>query len=366
MSDNWKYQYWLRCIHGVGNKKQRKLVEYCGGAKEIYRLSKEQLLKVSGIYEKDAEQIVKSRLVWDLEKEAQRLQKTGVQMVTIEDKEFPERLRHIPDCPYALFYKGNLLSNQERTAALVGARMCSSYGRETALMIGETLASHGISVISGMAYGIDSFGHWGAIRGGGATYAVLGSGADVCYPKGGRELYEKIQKEGGVLSEYLPKTAPVAAQFPARNRIISALSDIVILVEAKERSGSLITAEFALEQGKDIYAVPGRINDALSAGCNRLIAQGAQILTNLSDFLEELGVSSAAYNQEKEKENEKMKNALEKEELLVYSCLDLSQKNMEDLVKITKIPAQKLADLLVRLQTKGVIEEYYKNHYRKK
>jgi DNA processing protein len=137
-------------------------------------------------------------------------------------------------------------------------------------------------------------------------------------------------------------------------------------VEAKERSGSLITAEFALEQGKDIYAVPGRINDALSAGCNRLIAQGAQILTNLSDFLEELGVSSAAYNQEKEKENEKMKNALEKEELLVYSCLDLSQKNMEDLVKITKIPAQKLADLLVRLQTKGVIEEYYKNHYRKK
>lgn len=232
-------------------------------------------------------------------------------------------------------------------------------------MIGETLASHGISVISGMAYGIDSFGHWGAIRGGGATYAVLGSGADVCYPKGGRELYEKIQKEGGILSEYLPNTAPVAAQFPARNRIISALSDIVILVEAKERSGSLITAEFALEQGKDIYAVPGRINDALSAGCNRLIAQGAQILTNLSDFLEELGVSSAAYNQEKEKENEKMKNALEKEELLVYSCFGLHAKTIEELVLHTGLSAGVVADLLVKLMMKGIVEEEFKNRYRK-
>ncbi len=366
MIEKWKYQYWLSCIKGVGNKKRKKLVEYCGSAKEVYALTKKQLMSIPKINEKEAEAVVFSRLNLDLEKEADILNQTGIKMLTIEEAEFPKRLLQLSDCPYAIFYKGNIPSEQERTAAIVGARMCSSYGKAAGLALGEALAAQGISIVSGMAYGIDSFGHWGAVKGGGRTYAVLGCGVDVCYPKGGWELYEKIQSCGGLLSEYLPGTKPVPGQFPARNRLISALSDIVILVEAKQKSGSLITADFALEQGKDIYAVPGRMDDALSMGCNELIRQGAGIITNIEGFLLELGFGKDEIKQKKEKEREKIEKALEKDELMVYSCFSLAPKNMEELVKMTKMPVQKLANILISLQAKGLIEEYYKNHYHKK
>lgn len=367
MEEKRKYQYWLRCIPKIGNKKQKKLVEYCGSAKAVYELSKRQLLEVDGIQERDAQAVLESKGQWDLEKEAEIFIRTGVSMVTLEDREFPKKLKDLPDGPYALFYKGRLPQQKSKTAAIVGARRCSSYGRAVALNLGEALASRGVSVISGMAAGIDSFGHWGAIRGGGNTYAVLGCGVDICYPKGARELYERIPIFGAVLSEYLPGTIPTPGQFPARNRLISGLADVVIVVEAKQRSGSLITADFALEQGKEIYAAPGRIDDALSAGCNELIRQGAGIVTSVDDLLCELELcTKIGIADEEEKEREKIENALEKEELMVYSCFGLCARNMEDLLQMTKIPASELADLLVRLQTKGWIEEFYKNHYRKK
>ncbi|MCI9416435.1 MAG: DNA-protecting protein DprA [Eubacterium sp.] len=362
MEDKRKYQYWMKCIPGIGNKKLRKLVEYCGSAQEVYGLGEQELKNVEGLRSCDVQAILESRERFDPEKEARVLEETGVSMITLEEEEFPERLRHLADCPYALFYKGDLPKEEEKTAAVVGARMCSSYGRAAALELGEKLAACHVSVVSGMAFGIDSFGHWGALGGGGKTYAVLGCGADVCYPGGGRELYEKIWKNGGILSEYPPHTRPAAAQFPARNRLISALSDVVIVVEARKKSGSLITADFALEQGKDIYAVPGRMDDVQSAGCNELIRQGSGIITSCESLLEELGLAA---DKSEGKENF-IKNLLEKEEALVYSCFDLQPKNMEELLKEVKIPAAAMADLLVRLQTKGLIEEYFKNHYRKK
>ncbi len=362
MEDKRKYQYWMKCIPGIGNKKLRKLVEYCGSAQEVYGLGEQELKNVEGLRSCDVQAILESRERFDPEKEARVLEETGVSMITLEEEEFPERLRHLADCPYALFYKGDLPKEEEKTAAVVGARMCSSYGRAAALDLGEKLAACNVSVVSGMAFGIDSFGHWGALGGGGKTYAVLGCGADVCYPGGGRELYEKIWKNGGILSEYPPHTRPAAAQFPARNRLISALSDVVIVVEARKKSGSLITADFALEQGKDIYAVPGRMDDVQSAGCNELIRQGSGIITSCESLLEELGLAA---DKSEGKENF-IKNLLEKEEALVYSCFDLQPKNMEELLKEVKIPAAAMADLLVRLQTKGLIEEYFKNHYRKK
>lgn len=362
MEEKWKYQYWMKSIPGIGNKKLKKLVEYCGSAQEIYRLTKRQLQEVDGIRACDAEAIEESRKHFDLEKNVQILRETETSMITIEEKEFPERLKNISDCPYAVFYKGRLPGENEKTAAIVGARMCSSYGRAVSLSLGEKLAACGVGIVSGMAYGIDSFGHWGAIRGGGNTYAVLGCGADICYPRGGMELYEKISENGGILSEYPPHTKPAPAQFPARNRLISALSDVVIVVEAKKKSGSLITADFALEQGKDIYAVPGRLDDVQSAGCNELIRQGSGIVTSFEGLLEELGFA-AGKSTAKDKI---IKKLLEKEEALVYSCFDLYQKNMEELLKETKVPAAQLADILVKLQAKGLIEEYFKNHYRKK
>lgn len=362
MREKQKYQYWMRSIPGIGNKKLKKLVEYCGGAREVYGLSKERLEKIPGIFAKDAEAICRSRSCFDMEKEAEVLAETEVSMITIEEEHFPERLTHLSDCPYALFYKGELPLESEKTAAVVGARMCSSYGRTMALKLGERLSDCGVGIVSGMAVGIDSFGHWGAIKNGGRTYAVLGCGPDVCYPRGGRELYEKIQTSGGLLSEYPPKTSPAAPRFPARNRLISALSDVIILVEAKEKSGSLITADFALEQGREIYAVPGRLDDALSRGCNELIRQGAGIVTSIEELLLDLGFSP----REKGGKEEIIKITLEKEELLVYSCFDLHPRNLEELVKLTKMPVCRLADLLVKLQTKGLVEEYFKNNYRKK
>lgn len=362
MEEYLKYRYWMNCIQGIGNKKRQKLVEYCGSAKEVYRLTKRQLCQIEGIYESDADAIAASRQSFDLEKEVEILSKRQISMVTTEEEAFPEKLKYISDCPYALFYKGTLPLKEEKTAAIVGARLCSSYGRAAALELGEKLASHGIGIISGMAAGIDSFGHWGAIRGGGKTYAVLGCGVDVCYPKGGRELYERILTQGAVLSEYLPQTPPAPARFPARNRLISALADVVIVVEAKRKSGSLITADFALEQGKDIYAVPGRWEDTLSEGCNSLIRQGGGIITSSESLLLDLGISP----KKNSADSKITKNSLEKEESLVYSCFDLQPKSMEELVKMTKIPASELADLLVKLQMKGCIEEYYKNYYRKK
>ena len=365
MEEKKKYQYWMRCIPGIGNKKLKKIVEYCGSAKEVYGLTKSQLLQVQGIREIDADAILESKKQWHLEREAEILEKTGISMITIEEEQFPVRLRYISDCPYALFYKGTL-PKEEKTAAIVGARMCSSYGRAVALELGKKLAARGIGIISGMAVGIDSFGHWGAFAGGGRTYAVLGCGADICYPRGGRELYGRIGDCGGILSEYIPGTMPEPGRFPARNRLISALSDVVIIVEAKKRSGSLITADFALDQGKEIYAVPGRLDDALSGGCNELIRQGAGMITSAEQLLEELGFLAEADGPKEERQIKNIKNSLEKAELLVYSCFGLHARNMEELVKMTKIPASGLADVLVRLQNKGLIEEYYKNHYRRK
>ena len=195
-------------------------------------------------------------------------------------KGYPGRLKEIYDPPYALYVKGKLPDNTARAAAIVGARSCTPYGEKYALEYGKKLAECGIQVISGLARGVDGIGQRGALLGGGKTFAVLGSGVDVCYPKNHMGLYlDILEQEGGILSELPPGTPPLPQHFPRRNRIISALSDIVLVMEARERSGSLITADLALEQGKDVYALPGPVNSSLSQGCNRLIFQGPNSLS---------------------------------------------------------------------------------------
>ena len=303
---------------------------------------------------------MESKKNWQLDGETEGLEQKGICMVSIEEERFPEKLKRISDGPYAIFYKGKLPA-AEKTAAIVGARNCTSYGRSMALELGQCLAGQGIQVVSGMAAGIDSFGHWGAIKGGGRTFAVLGCGVDVCYPRGALQLYDRILNQGGIISEYLPGTKPAPGLFPMRNRLISGLSDLVIVVEAKDKSGSLITADFALEQGKDIYAVPGRLDDTLSRGCNRLISEGAGIILSPEEFLLDLGFSRVLGKQRSK--NEKM--VLEKGELLVYSCFGLHGKTLEELVLHTGLPTGEVADLLVKLMMKGMVEEEFKNRYRK-
>ena len=355
------YAYWLSNIPGIGIRSRNCLIAAAGTAEEVYRLTKRQLLAICGIGERQACQIAESKNR-DYEKAFESLKKRGIGFISREEREFPDRLREIPDAPYSLYFLGELPGRedmQKKLVAIVGARRCSAYGHAVAEKLGRELAAAGAGVVSGMAQGIDASGHRGALQGGGKTFAVLGSGVDVCYPAFSRELYGEIAEHGGVISEYPPGTQPKPGLFPARNRIISGLSDVVVVVEARARSGSLITADYALEQGKDIYAVPGRLYDALSEGCNRLIGQGAGMIFDVGEFLDELKICQMKHHGT---ENFK-KLLLEKDENLVYSCLSLRPKSLEQVLDETGMAVPDAADILARLIRKKYIAETARNYY---
>lgn len=239
-----------------------------------------------------------------------------IRYITKNDSSYPACFREYSRMPDSFYVLGTLPDPEKRTVAIVGARNCTTYGREQAMRFGRVLAQHGVQIISGMAYGIDAWGQSGAIAAGGKVFSVLGSGVDVCYPRQNYALYRRIIREGGgIISEYPPGSMPAAWHFPIRNRLISAFSDIVLVVEAKLKSGSLITADYAIEQGKSLYAVPGRNGDPLSEGCNRLISQGAGIAWTPEVLLEELGFDcsesySAMYSQKSQNsQKRKLSNA---------------------------------------------------------
>lgn len=279
-----------------------------------------------------------------------------IQYIRQKESGYPEKLKVHQGMPKGLYFLGRLPDKDRPSVAVVGARRSDSYGNETARTFAKALAEKGVQIISGMAWGIDGMAHEGALEAGGDTFAVLGCGVDVCYPAGHRRLYERIMEKGGILSEQPPGMPPIAAHFPARNRIISGLSDLVLVVEAKEKSGSLITADFALDQGKDVFAVPGRVTDVLSQGCLNLIRQGAGVADSPRTVLEALGISSG-----KNKEPEKI--LLAKEENIVYSWIRLQPVSLEELVRKTKMPVQKVLRILVELELKGCIREIQKNDY---
>lgn len=288
-----------------------------------------------------------------------KLRDKDIKMVCVGDRDYPEKLMPYRDRPEVLFYKGRLPDKDKPIVAMVGARACSNYGRTMAKKIAGDLAYNNVQIISGMARGIDTYSQLGAVEAGGATFAVLGCGVDICYPTENIELYENIIKTGGIISEYPPGDKPLAWHFPMRNRIISGLSDKVVVVEAKEKSGSLITVEWALEQGKDVMAVPGRVDDKLSEGCNRLIRSGAGLVRNAKDVLEELKYE--VFN--KEKESVIKEKILEKDFLLLYSELGLQPKSIEELMEKTGIEYGILADMLLQLQLRGLVEQPSDNYY---
>lgn len=364
-----KYEYWLGNIKGIGSKKILNLLEYAQTAYNIYHLSEHELKNVKLIGEKDRQNIMSSKNQWDLDKEKEKILKMGVSYVTVENAHYPERLRELSGMPYGIYYKGILPKDNVPIAAIVGARMCSQYGKKIAQITGEKLASMGVSIISGLAVGIDSAGHKGAVEACGITFGVLGCGVDICYPRDNIELYMQMQKNGGLISEQPLSAPPAARNFPARNRIISGLSDLVIIIEAKEKSGSLITADFALEQGKDVYAFPGKITDTLSGGCNRLIKQGAGIITGFED-LEEItqNVFNIKNLKYKDKGTQAKKNniVLEKKELLVYSCLSLEPKNIDKIITEIDLNVNEIMKILTKLNIYGIIEEPVKNYYQQK
>lgn len=218
-----------------------------------------------------------------------KLKSEGIFFCHKQEDAFPERLQNIPDPPLGLFYKGTLMREQG-AVAVIGARECSYYGQAMAKAIGEALGQKKIAVVSGLARGIDGIAQAAALDAGGTSYGVLGCGVDICYPRSNRKIYDNLIKNGAVVSTYPPGTQAMAINFPPRNRIVSGLADVVVVVEAGRKSGTLITVDMALEQGKEVWVVPGRMDDRLSIGCNRLISQGAQILWDISDFVEQMEI----------------------------------------------------------------------------
>ena len=283
-----------------------------------------------------------------------------IRQISSKSAEYPQKLNNYPKMPEILFAKVNLPDAKKPTAAIVGARACSPYGRIQAFRYAKILSSAGVQIISGMAYGIDAEAHKGALEGGTPTYAVLAGGVDICYPSGNRPLYDRILREnGGILSEQPPGMRARNYFFPARNRIISGLADLVLIVEAREKSGSLITAQWALDQGKIVYAVPGAVNEALSMGCHKLIYDGAGIAYSPEILLRELGLNC----ENKVKSPEKNDLGLASDLKLVYSCLDLRPKSTDFLIQKTGLPPEKIGSLLLELKLSGLVREIGRHYY---
>lgn len=253
-----EYWIWLSRIEGLGPIKMKELLEKYQTPEKIWKLTKEELMKTKGIGEKIATQIVSEEYRQNLEQYSAYMEKYHIGIITILDDDYPESLKHIYDAPITLFYKGNReLLKHPYKIAMVGCRECSNYGKEVSLAFSYELGKNDACIVSGMAKGIDAYSHMGCLKAGGKTIAVLGNGLDQIYPKENTMLHNQILQTGGlILSEYIIGTKPNKLNFPARNRIISGLSKGVIVVEAKEKSGTLNTVDFALDQGKDVFVVP--------------------------------------------------------------------------------------------------------------
>ncbi|MCH3986590.1 MAG: DNA-processing protein DprA [Lachnospiraceae bacterium] len=283
-----EYLYFLfSCLPGVGTVRAQKLLAFFGNDPErILHAGREEIEKAAGLKERQAQEFIRLRESGEAARRYQNMKRAGIRMVCEGSAGYPEKLTMIPGKPLCLFWRGTLPEDDTPAAAVVGSRRCTMYGKMAAAQIGRVCAENGVSVISGLASGIDAAAGRAAVEAGGRTWAVLGCGVDICYPRENIDLFEAIlESGGGILSEYPPGTEPLREHFPVRNRIISGLADVCVVVEAAEKSGSLITADQAAEQGKDILAVPGRMNDAMSSGCNRLLAQGAQILLTPADIV---------------------------------------------------------------------------------
>lgn len=286
--DLMKYWIWLASIEGLGPVKKFALLNKFETAKRIYNATEKEILKVDGMSDKIVQNMQKAKDAKLLEKYEKYILKNDIKIINISDDNYPVKLKNIYAPPITIFAKGDISLLNSKSIAIVGSREPSKYGIYVAEKFSKELSKEGITIVSGLARGIDTFAHVGALSSFGKTIAVLGSGIDVVYPKENAKYYREISEKGLIISEYIVGTAPESKNFPQRNRIISGLSDGVLVVEARKNSGTMITTDFALEQGKELYVIPGNITSNLSAGTNNLIKEGAKLVTDVYEILEDL------------------------------------------------------------------------------
>lgn len=280
-----RYAYFLCSIPTIGGVRADRLLARFGTPRAVYEAKTGDWREC--VSNSVAEAMERQKKSGEWEREYEQLAEKSIRLIVREEDGFPQKLTEIPDPPYGIFCRGRLPEETQPAVAVIGARECSEYGRYVAEELGQYLAGAGIQVISGMARGIDGISQQAALSAGGRSYGVLGCGVDICYPAQNRRLYEELLQEGGLISTYAPGIKPLPQYFPPRNRIVSGLSDALVVIEARQKSGTLITVDMALEQGRDVYVVPGRITDRLSDGCNRLLTQGAGVFLSPESFLDE-------------------------------------------------------------------------------
>lgn len=358
-----EYLYWLCQTPLLGAVSIRRLGEFCQSFRNVYYIEEMHLLQAGILKQKQCDSLKQwKKNLAACRREYDHLTLKGIRFVTPLDSDYPQRLRNLYDYPMGLYVKGELPDDDLPAAAIIGARGCTDYGRQIARFMGRELARAGVQIISGLAEGIDGAGHQGALDAKGKTFGVLGCGIQICYPPNHYKLYEAMVQHGGILTELALNQPPMRFHFPMRNRIISGLSDVIIVMEAKEKSGSLITAELGLEQGKEIFALPGRITDVCSRGCNQLIAQGANILSEPEQIAEFLGLG----NKKMLRVNENNSRELAKIEKMVYSCLDSSPKALEEITDQTGLSVGICMNALLNLELSGYIIQTPSHYYGKK
>jgi DNA processing protein len=354
----------LSLTPGLGPVGMRLLINQFGGPGQVLAASRNELARVAGLRQPVIEALCRPPAAAAAEQELLRAERRTISILTWDDPAYPFLLRNIPDPPLLLYAKGDIGCLGKPGLGVVGARAATGYGLQIAGQLAGQLARHGLVINSGFASGIDAAAHLGAIQAGGKTVAVLGNGLDVIYPEQNRNLFDKIAETGTLISEYPLGTKPDAFRFPARNRIISGLSLGVLVVEAARRSGSLITARLALEQGREVFAVPGRVDSWKSEGTHRLLQEGAKLVFRAEDILEELVLTTK--DCEECSGSKPMGEAVTAEENRLLSLLDAYPRSIDDLIQETAWPAGKVSELLLLLELKNYIETLPGKQYRRK
>lgn len=345
---------WLSHIEGISNKDIKYLTNYFYNIEEVWNVDEKHIISALGKRRIIASKIIENRNKQFVAKIFKDLNNNDILPLTIFDSNYPSKLKNIYDPPYVIYIKGNKVDFDIPLIAIVGARKATPYGKWAAHQFAKELTKWGVGIISGLALGIDACGHKGALDGNGYTIGVLGCGLNQYYPAANRALMDKIIKEGCVISEYCLGMPPLKYHFPARNRIVSGLSDGVIVIEASEKSGALITVEFALDHGKDVYALPGNINNIQSKGTNKLIRDGARILLEVDDVIENLKYK---YPIDKIGAKQSIKEDLSDLETKIYNIVKRSPVNIDLIISETGMKVSELNPILTILEIKGYIDQ---------
>ena len=349
----------LNLLPKIGPIRVRRLMEVFGAPERILSASGNELRQVEGIGPEMAESIGDWENQIDLPEEKRRIEERGIDLLTIEDETYPAALREIHDPPFLLYVKGELIDRDRHAIAIVGSRRATHYGRESARRLSFQLAHAGLTIVSGLARGIDTAAHEAALAAGGRTIAVLGSGVGNIYPPENQALADRIAESGAVVSEFPVLYVPDRQSFPLRNRIISGMSQGILVAEAPSRSGALITANQAMEQGRNVYAVPGPIDRPTSAGCHRLIQDGAKLVTDGRDVMEDLETlfpQSSAAPGLPEKSSPALES-LDDSERAVLNAIEDRETDIETIINRSELPSAAVSTALLRLEMKRLVKQ---------